>query len=205
MPKAKSPTARGAQRRAEILEAATELFIGRGYAGASTDEIVRRGGGSKESVYTNFGNKEGLFRAVIEAYATVAQRSIDIAALDPSAPETSLRKIGISFLATIASRKSVEMLRLIIAESDRVPEARETFLRSGPQASKRSVAGFLTRCKESGSLRIADAEQYSEVFHGMLTEPLFSVVLRKKPLSAREVAAHVDRILPLFLRMCARP
>src|SRR5690348_14786308 len=48
-----------------IINAATEVFLERGYAEASVDAIVERAGGSKATVYAMFGNKEGLFEAAI--------------------------------------------------------------------------------------------------------------------------------------------
>jgi AcrR family transcriptional regulator len=46
------------------LQAAREIFLEKGYAGTSIDEVVQRTGGSKASVYKYFGSKEGLFAAM---------------------------------------------------------------------------------------------------------------------------------------------
>ncbi|MCS6760518.1 MAG: TetR/AcrR family transcriptional regulator [Candidatus Devosia euplotis] len=49
-----------------IIHAATRLFAEKGYAGTSTAEIVAAAGVTKPMVYYYFGDKEGLFRAVME-------------------------------------------------------------------------------------------------------------------------------------------
>ncbi len=54
-------TPRGEARRSALLEAAREVFLEQGYEGASIEEIVRRVGGSKASLYAYFGSKQGLF------------------------------------------------------------------------------------------------------------------------------------------------
>ena len=56
--------------RERILEAATELFAARGYAGAGVDRLAERSGIAKTAIYYHFGNKEGLLAAVLERAAT---------------------------------------------------------------------------------------------------------------------------------------
>jgi AcrR family transcriptional regulator len=203
MATSQKPT-RSQERRAQILLAATDLFLERGYAGTSTDAIVERSSASKQTVYAHFQSKEGLFREVIEAFSTFTTRAIDIDSLDPSDPVASLRKIGTNILYALTARRSLALLRLIIAESGREPEVRETFLRHGPESSERAVATFLQRCAKAGSLYVPNPEVYSKMFTAMVTEPLLSAVLRMKPLSARAIAGQMDLILPAFLKMCSR-
>lgn len=52
--------------RAKLLRRARRLFAARGYAGASTEDLVRTTGLTKGALYHHFGDKEGLFRAVVE-------------------------------------------------------------------------------------------------------------------------------------------
>jgi AcrR family transcriptional regulator len=52
------------ERRAEILDAAMEVFAEQGYQGASTEEIARRAGISQPYVFRLFGTKKDLFIAV---------------------------------------------------------------------------------------------------------------------------------------------
>ena len=53
--------------RANILEVATQVFAEYGFSGARVDEIAARTATSKRMIYYYFGDKEGLFRAVLEA------------------------------------------------------------------------------------------------------------------------------------------
>ena len=59
--------ARGTARRDAMLTAALAVFLEHGYEGASIEEVMRRVGGSKASLYRYFGSKEGLFGDIIEA------------------------------------------------------------------------------------------------------------------------------------------
>jgi AcrR family transcriptional regulator len=53
------------QTREELLAVARDVFAERGYAGASTTEIVKRAGMSPSALYHHFGSKAGLYAAVL--------------------------------------------------------------------------------------------------------------------------------------------
>ena len=80
-----------AKKRVRLLKAATELFTSQGYRKTSVDEIARRAGVAKGTVYTFFPNKAAL---MIEAVAV--EKRVMIQVLDPIisgtlAPEKRLR------------------------------------------------------------------------------------------------------------------
>src|SRR5689334_13287506 len=54
--------------REDVLKKATELFARKGYEGAHLQELVEVTGLNRFSLYKEFGGKEGLFRAALEAY-----------------------------------------------------------------------------------------------------------------------------------------
>src|SRR3984893_2769479 len=57
---------RGEVRRSQILDAAAQVFLENGYAGATIDLVIERAGASKATVYSFFGGKDGLFAAIVE-------------------------------------------------------------------------------------------------------------------------------------------
>jgi AcrR family transcriptional regulator len=68
-----SPLADLEPRRRCILEAAYQVLMERGYAGASTLEIATRARVSKRELYAEFGSKSGILRALIAATAARMQ------------------------------------------------------------------------------------------------------------------------------------
>ncbi|HEX7007056.1 MAG TPA: TetR family transcriptional regulator, partial [Alphaproteobacteria bacterium] len=69
-----------------ILDAATEEFSARGLGGARVDAIARRAATNKRMIYHYFGNKEGLYLAVLErAYAHIRgyERELHLGDLEP--------------------------------------------------------------------------------------------------------------------------
>jgi AcrR family transcriptional regulator len=67
---------RQARTRAEILEAAAQVFAQRGYAGAGMAEIAAEAGYSHGAIYSNFADKEQLFLALYEDW--VASRVAEL-------------------------------------------------------------------------------------------------------------------------------
>ncbi|WP_030040457.1 TetR/AcrR family transcriptional regulator, partial [Streptomyces resistomycificus] len=57
----KNPEGRSARKRQAILEAATEVFLNKGYLGTSMDEVAALASVSKQTVYKNFTDKQRLF------------------------------------------------------------------------------------------------------------------------------------------------
>jgi AcrR family transcriptional regulator len=61
-------SARRAQTRARLLQAAAVLYAQRGFGGATLDEVAAQAGLTKGAVYDHFGNKENLLLALMEEY-----------------------------------------------------------------------------------------------------------------------------------------
>lgn len=88
---------RDAERtRAEILDAATEEFADRGYAGGRVDEIAARTRTTKRMIYYYFGSKQGLYLAVLErAYTGIRrlEQELDVDHLDPARAMRALAEL----------------------------------------------------------------------------------------------------------------
>ena len=96
-------------RRQEIVRKAAALFIEKGYANVTIDEIIRLVGGSKATLYSRFGGKEGLFETVIKQPCVDVAHTIEI---DPAGDvETQLTQIARSFLKSVLNPKILELHR----------------------------------------------------------------------------------------------
>ncbi|HLV55510.1 MAG TPA: TetR/AcrR family transcriptional regulator [Actinotalea caeni] len=58
----------GTSKRHRILEQVLEVFVENGYVGTTTDQLAAAASASKQTFYKEFGDKEGVFTALI-AYA----------------------------------------------------------------------------------------------------------------------------------------
>ena len=80
-----------AATRRRILDAAASVFARRGFHGASVDQVAEEADFTKGAVYSNFGSKDELFLAVLEArFRTQAQFYEDLARQAQASPDTEL-------------------------------------------------------------------------------------------------------------------
>src|SRR5258708_18369033 len=99
--------------RGRILEAALEVFARKGYHGAS--DIVRASGTSKGAVYHHFPNKEAVFLALVDDFATRLAAAVGAAV---GARQGALGKVEGALMAALATFAENERLaRLILLEA----------------------------------------------------------------------------------------
>src|SRR5262249_36827624 len=93
-PKPRARMLRDADRtQAAILAAATQEFARYGLGGARVDRIAARAKNNKRMLYYYFGNKEALFRAVLErAYARIRAAEKNLQMLD-APPVEGVRRL----------------------------------------------------------------------------------------------------------------
>ena len=101
------------RRRPQVLDAALELFLERGYEGTSMDSVARAAGVTKPVVYACFAGKDELFRALLrrEEERILAEIQAAFAASDLSDPQATLIEGFTGFLRAVAA--SPEVYRLI--------------------------------------------------------------------------------------------
>lgn len=90
-------------RRRHLLALATELFAERGFAAASMDELAQRAGVSKPVIYDQFGSKEGLLLAAIEALGIELNEVVGAAVAGRSEPEELLRAGSLAFFGFVGA------------------------------------------------------------------------------------------------------
>jgi TetR/AcrR family transcriptional regulator len=97
--------------KAKILAAAWHEFAQKGFAGARVDAIAARSGANKRMIYHYFGDKEGLFVAVLEAaYDRVrsAEQELDLEHMEPVA--AMRRMVEFTFDSFIKDRSFIQLL-----------------------------------------------------------------------------------------------
>jgi len=158
----------GEKRREAIMEAAWGMFLEKGYSAVSVDEIVKKAGGSKSSVYGFFGSKEGLF---LELITSVNERIFSETRL----PETSgaptreaLIRLSAAVMSQILSVKGIEMYRLAVSESKRFPRVGRVFFEAGPAQTRVGFAEQIAKETQKGRLKVKDPWRAAEFLLGML-------------------------------------
>ena len=118
----------GIARRAAVLEAATDVFLEQGYERASLGAINARAGGSKTLIYEQFGDKAGLFRAVMTQLCENALMQLDTDATAGRPPVEVLTELGRRFMAAVCGDASLSVARTVFSEGPRHPDIADGFL-----------------------------------------------------------------------------
>lgn len=155
-----------------ILEAATRLFVERGYHGIAMREIAEASGVSKAGLYYYFRDKEELFVAILSSYLNQLEQSLTLAIASGDTARERLTGIVRAIFAQPASQRQIMRL----ASNDLAhlsPEARISF-------SKRYYAGFIGQIEasikqgiENGELRPLDSATMTWALLGIIY-PFFS-------------------------------
>jgi AcrR family transcriptional regulator len=148
---------RGETRRAQILDAATKVFVENGYGAATIDLVVTRAGASKATIYSFFGGKEGLFAAIIEERAERILAALPHVGIDHVDVRTTLTEIGRRYMEVAMSPDAIGLYRLILAEGVRFPELSRTFYRIGPERVSERVASLLRAWRRHRLIVVDDA------------------------------------------------
>lgn len=192
--------ARDIGRRAAILGAATEVFLEAGYGAGAVDEVVRRAGGSKSTVYAHFGSKEGLFAEVVESVLGELASSV-ATDLRGESLETGLHRIATRLYAIVTSERHIALARMVIAEARRFPELGRIYHERGPARATRWITAFLR--PHLGGEAAAEAAEW---FAGKLIHRAFieRLCIGDAPADPQEVAREADRAVKGVLRLMAR-
>lgn len=182
-------------KRAAILRAAQETFFTEGYLGSSMDQIARRAGVTKQTVYRYFPSKELLFQATLAAQRADADCRFQ-QELDREDPVEALTRFAVGFLEMHLSEEHLAGVRLMVAEGPSAPEMTRAFFTLGPERTKARLVEFLTT-----RFRVPDPEYAVRMFLGTLLGLRMNVLVGLLPTPTHaELVRHAERSVAVCLR-----
>ncbi len=164
----KRPYLLSEQRRKAILEAAHSLFLSKGYAAVTVDEIVRVSGGSKSAVYKLFGGKQELLEAVTESLAEKMLSEMDVERTGGMDVRESLHAMSLKLIGLILSEDAITQYRLAINNLTVDPNLSRLWYTHGPETTFRGFTRYLEKEVDAGRLRIKNCKLAAELFLGMI-------------------------------------
>ncbi|MFF8837542.1 TetR/AcrR family transcriptional regulator [Streptomyces sp. NPDC015130] len=162
---------RSARKHEAILEAATSVFLEKGYAGTSMDDIAKLAAVSKQTVYKHFSDKEKLFADIVLATTDRLDTTIDLLAdlpVDEADLEQNLTRLARQFLTALTAPRVIQLRRLIIANADVFPDLGTEWYERGFQRGLATLAATFQRLADQGLLRIDDTLLAANHFSGLL-------------------------------------
>lgn len=185
-------------RPAELVAAALDLFVDRGYAGTRLDDVAARAGVSKGTLYLYFANKEELFKAVVREniVRTIAEADAAVATY-PGPTAELLAELVRGWWATMGLSKASGISKLMLAESGNFPEIANFYHDEVIRPAHRVIERVVERGIERGEFRAVPVETFTRV----LVAPIVMLMLWQHSfgLCANEpidpetfLAAHID-------------
>jgi AcrR family transcriptional regulator len=194
-------------RRREIEAAAFALLAEKGYRAASMLEIAKRAGASNQTLYAWYGNKQTLFRRLIEENGHAVTQMLAGAAASGDPLET-LRALGPALLAFTTGGKAIIMNRAAImdaAETGILAEAIDGAARSPILAM---IEAVMARLVETGAFASnLDPSEAAESYISLLLgeTQMRQAMGRLGPLDDAAVEARAALAFTLTLRLYGAP
>ncbi|HEX2255906.1 MAG TPA: TetR/AcrR family transcriptional regulator [Afifellaceae bacterium] len=193
---------RGDRRREAILTAATEVFLEKGFDGATLDEIIRRAGGSRATLYAQFGDKQGLFAAIISALCERMLAPLHDPDEERRRLSSTLLAFGRRYLDVLMAPESIALYRVIIAASLHTPSLGARVFEAGPEPAANRLSAYFRREAEGGKLTIGDPDRAARIFLEMVKGDLHTRALfgAGAPPMAEEIDRSVRAAVEIFCR-----
>jgi TetR/AcrR family transcriptional repressor of mexJK operon len=170
------------RKRSAIIDAATELFLTREYAGTSMEDIASAAAVSKQTVYKHFTDKETLFREValgsvarvggaFQAEVAATAEAIDVPA--------ALQELARSYIHVVMNPVLLRRRQLVLREAGRFPDLAHKYHESGPRRTIDVLTTAFARLAERGELVIEDPRVAATQFAFLVVgEPLDTAMFR---------------------------
>ena len=202
------------ETRAELVAAATRVFVERGFHAASLEQMAREAGYSTGAIYWHFGGKDELFLAVFEGYAlTRVAELMEIHELDGGGIAERARAFADHWMAGQAADPAFVLAALeFFVHSLRTPELRDAL--AARQAAVRLAVGRMleqdaraagvvlpmpaqdiaTVMRELGVglalAKLADPDAFPDRLYGDFVEVFYDLVAGGSRLSSDPVEDH---------------
>lgn len=186
-------------RPQELLAAALDLFVERGFASTRLEDVARRAGVSKGTLYLYFTNKEELFKAVVrDSIVPVIGAAEDIIAGFDGHSADLLRKVITEWWQRLGATKASGITKLIMAEAGNFPDIACFYQEEVIARGTSMIASMLDRAIARGEFRPLDVAIMTQV----LIAPMMMLMTWKHSVGPCD-QGHLDPLafLDAFLDM----
>ena len=202
---------RKADRPAEIVRAAMEVFAEKGFAAARLDEIAARAGVSKGALYLYFETKEDIFRAVVgQVVAPNLAQVKAMAAAHPGPFSDLIRGLAGQVITMMQTTPVGGVLKMVIGEARNFPELARVWHDDLVSQALGAVAAAIEAAQARGEVKPGDPRVYalqvvSPLLMGVIWRETF-VPVGAEPFDLPDLMRqHLDTLLSGMLAEGALP
>ena len=188
---------RAVERRQAIVEAALQEFVARGFTATRLDDIAKRAGVAKGTIYLHFKDKESMFEELIRtAIVPLVGRITSPPPMGASIRDT-IEHVALTFIQEIVNTPRADILRLIIAEGARFPAIADFYYREVISRGLAGMRALIELAIARGEIRQAELARFPQI---MIAPAIVAVIWkslfeRHAPLDAVEMfRVHLDLI-----------
>lgn len=188
----------------QIRRAAQTLFLRHGFAGVSTTALAQQAGVSKETLYSRYPNKEAVLADVLEHLIISGEAATSAQQPKPATHadlRRALRSLAAQLSTELLQRDYIELARIVIAETPRLPRVGEIFRQSVAERAFGLTVELLAAGRDAALVRDVDPMAAARMFVGPLVLHALTTVLLVAPSAAKappeplDVDTHVELFL----------
>ena len=200
-PGAGRPTrAQAEARHDQMLDAALDLFLARGFEQTTMEEVASAVGMTKRTIYAKYADKAALFRAsVARAIARYTVPVEDIRATETGDLETTLIAVAQLRIANLMTPEGIRLQRVLNAEAYRFPGIFDLFAERAAQPVIAYLADLLRRKAGAKSIAATEPERAAVAFMGMVVGPATRSIVAGSAIAPAELEARIRFSVRLFL------
>ena len=176
-------------RPQELLAAALDLFVEKGFANTKAEEVAQRAGVSKGTLYLYYPSKEELLKAVIaHNLSDRIAEGAEMAAGYSGSATSLLREILVDWWRRLYDSPAAGVFKLVVTEVRNFPEIADYYAREVIEPAHHLIGGIVRRGIAQGEFRAVDVDC---AVHS-LALPLVMICLHRHTLGACPVDWHLD-------------
>jgi len=193
-------------RPEEIIQAALEVFADRGFAATKLEDVARKAGVTKGTIYLYFENKDALFKALIrETIVPVIAQGEALAQSFTGSARALFEKLVREYWRLVGETALVNIPKLMMAEAGNFPQLARFYYEEVVTRGHRLMAGVLERGIKAGEFRPVNVMVAAK----LAMSPLMHAVVARKAFSACmpegfDVAKYLDTHIDLYLHGIAK-
>ena len=163
--------------------------------------IINESGGSRRNIYQEFGNKEGLLKAVM--HQQVIRQRDALANIDYGLPpDQALKQVCLPFAEGLMSDTLIALMRMVVQVVVKLPEVGQMIYENGPLSGSKPIRDYLRYLDGQGMLKVSDPAAAAALLMEMVKGRLHlrRILLPGDTISRAEIEQHVNYAVDTFLR-----
>jgi len=194
---ASSRAERAAGRRQAIIDAALDEFISRGFTATRLDDVAKRAGVAKGTIYLHFKDKESMFEELIRTALVPLIGRLHAPPAIGGSVRDAIEGFARTFVQEVASTRRGEIVRLIVAEGPRFPSIADFYYREVVSRGLAAMRALIELGVARGEIKQKNLARFPQI----LVAPAIIAVIwqslfgRHAPLDATAMlGVHLDMI-----------